>query len=274
MRPHLHRLRTRCVSGCMAFATWASCAAASPALPDIAFEQHLGAQIPLAAAFVDEQGRPTTLADVQDGRASVIVMGYYECPNLCSAVRQSLLASLAKVGLVAGDDYRVIAVSIDPAETRGDSAAARASLAGTIDERGGAVGAMRGWHFLTGAPGSTKQLADAIGFRYALDQATGQFAHPSGIVVVSPRGRVSRYFFGVDYPPATLRESLVAANGERVGSPVAALLLRCFHYDPATGRYSATVMDATRLLALASILALMVGVASARRRRLARKRSA
>ncbi|MEO6749486.1 MAG: SCO family protein, partial [Casimicrobiaceae bacterium] len=259
-----------------AMAVLAACLRASPPahaagaplpLASVAFDQRLGAQLPMQAPFIDAAGHATNVADALDGRAGIVVLGYYECPNLCSAVRQALLASLAQIDLEPGSGYRVLAVSIDPAETDADAQHAQSVLADGVGStpEGGIAGALPGWHFLTGEHASSAALASAVGFHYVYDDALKQYAHPSGVVVVTPRGRVSRYFFGVDYPPAQLRASLVAAAGETVGSPVRALLLRCFHYDPVTGRYSLAVIDAMRLCALLSIAGLLVFVAWRRR---------
>jgi protein SCO1 len=254
---------------------------AQPAPPaGIAFDQHLGARVPLDVPFVDANGRTTTLAALLDGRPAILVPGYYECPNLCSAVRESLRASLAHVDLAADARYRVIAVSIDPRETAADAVHARTALDANgatrgdtrpvssrtdaraalaqDDANGGAIGfavppTMRGWHFLTGTRTATRGLADAIGFHYVYDAQLRQYAHPAGVVVVTPGGRISRYFFGVEYPSRALRESLIAAADDDVGSPVRALLLRCLHYDPAIGRYSGAIVAATRILGLACI---------------------
>jgi protein SCO1/2 len=235
------------LAGCLCAMLATRTAAAPLPLASVAFDQHLGAQLPMQAPFVDAAGRATNIADALGGHAGIIVPGYYECPNLCSAVRQALRSSLAEVDLAPGSAYRVLAVSIDPAETNVDAAHARSALAD-------GVGSM--------PPGG----ATAVGFHYVYDDALRQYAHPSGVVVVTPQGRVSRYFFGVDYPPAQLRASLVAAGGESIGSPVRALLLRCFHYDPATGKYSLAVIDAMRLCALLSIAGLLAFIARRRRR--------
>ncbi len=236
--------------------------------PSVAFDQHLGQVLPMRAPFVDEQHRATTLAAALDDRPGILVLGYYECPNLCSAVRQALLASLAHVDLAPQAQYRVIAVSIDPEETQVDAAHARATLIPPAMPSGpGRPGsALPGWHFLTAPRASTDALAEAVGFHYVYDPTLRQYAHPSGVVIVTPQGRISRYFFGVDYPPRELQASLVAAAADSIGSPVRALLLRCFHFDPVTGRYSPAVIDGSRLLALATVAALLGFVLWLRRR--------
>ncbi len=249
-------------------AVLAPLAVAQPAPPTgITFDQHLGARVQLDAPFVDTDGGATTLAALLDGRPAILVPGYYECPNLCSAVRESLRASLARVDLAADARYRVIAVSIDPGETVADAVHARAAL----DASDGAIGvgappAPRGWHFLTGTRSATRALADTIGFHYVYDAQLRQYAHPSGVVVITPGGRVSRYFFGVDYPPRALRASLVAAADDDIGSPVRALLLRCLHYDPAIGLHTNAVVAATRALGLVCLAVLGVMFMRLRRR--------
>jgi protein SCO1/2 len=273
------RTLVRAAPSALLFAALTTSAIAQPAPPSgIAFDQHLGARVPLDVPFVDANGRATTLAALLDGRPAILVPGYYECPNLCSAVRESLRASLARVDLAADARYRVIAISIDPGETASDAVHARAALgasgaadAGIVavassagaapahgDANDGPLGfaampTLRGWHFLTGTGTATRALADTIGFHYVYDAQLHQYAHPSGVVVITREGRVSRYFFGVDYPPRALRESLVAAAGDDVGSPVRTLLLRCLHYDPAIGRHSGAVVAAARVLGLACI---------------------
>ena len=253
-----------------------------PPLADIAFDQHLGARVPLDTPFVDEHGGAVTIGALLDGRPAVIVLGYYECPNLCSTVRQALRASLANVALRAPAQYRVIAASIDPSETATDATHAEAMLGRDGSTWPGLAAtstavaptpSMPGWHFLTGTRAATQALATAVGFHYVYDATLGQYMHPSGIVIVTPEGRISRYFFGVDYPPSALRASLVAASGEAVGSPVRALLLRCFHYDPVTGRYSGYVVTASRLAGLGSAAALLMIIMTLRRRERRRERA-
>jgi protein SCO1/2 len=241
------------IATALAMTLVAGIASAQAPLPAIGFDQRLGATLPLDASFVDTRGDATTLRRLLDGRPAIVVPGYYQCANLCDTVRTSLGAALARVDLAAGTDYAVIAVGIDPSETSIDAEDAARAL--------GTASAPRGWHFLTGAPRATRALADAIGFRYVADTANGGFAHPAGAVVVTPAGVVSRYFLGVEFPPAELRASIVAAGGGGVGSPVRALLLRCFHFDPVQGRYTGDVVTASRVLgiALVALLALLLG---------------
>jgi len=232
--------------------------AAPPQLAEVGFDQHLGEVLPLDTRFTDESGASEPLSHYLASRPVVLVLGYYECPNLCSAVRQSLAQSLRAVDLEPGSGYGVIAVSIDPAESA--EAGARARFAASTGE------ALRGWHFLTGPAGAAAALARSVGFRYAYDAEQRQFAHPAGIVIVTPHGRIARYFLGVAYPPAELRQSLLDAGEDRVASPARALLLLCLHYDPATGRYSATIESVARAMGLATVAALALVIVALRRR--------
>lgn len=235
----------------MCSGAWATVAPPPPpALVDVAFEQQLGARVPLAAGFTDESGHSAGLAQFLDGKPAVLVLGYDACPNLCSTVRAALVQTLAT--MKPGVPYTVLAVSIDPAETPAALVRARRTTPdlATNDHAGS------NWRFLTGESGAITALAQSVGFHYVYDAALGQYAHAAGIVVLTPNGAVARYFLGVDYPPAELRRSLDDAAGERTGTRVPPLLLRCFHYDPATGTYSLTVEAAARVLGTVTVLAL------------------
>jgi protein SCO1/2 len=234
---------------------------APPRLADVGFDQHLGELLPLEARFTDERGASEPLSHYLAARPAVLVLGYYECPNLCSAVRQSLAQSLRAIDLEPGSHYDVIAVSIDPAESADAAARARSASAGDAQSD-----ALRGWHFLAGPAGAAAALARSVGFRYVYDADQRQFVHPAGIVIVTPRGRIARYFLGVAYPPADLRQSLLDAGEDRIASPVRALLLLCLHYDPATGKYSATIESIVRAAGLATAAALALVIVALRRR--------
>jgi protein SCO1/2 len=227
--------------------------APSAAVANIGIDQRLGATIPLAAPFADEHGTTSSLARFLDNRPAVLLMGYNACPNLCSAVRASLVHALDATALHAGTDYSVLAVSIDPGETAALGARTREATlhAETLPDN------VRGWHFLTGDAAAVASLAQSVGFRYAYDAEAGQFVHAAAIMILTPRGTVSRYFLGIDYPPAELQRSLGDAAGEHVASPVRALLLRCFHYDPQTGRYSLTIEMLARALGAVTCAALV-----------------
>lgn len=223
----------------------------------VAFEQHLGAAVPTDAAFADESGRDVTLADFLDDRRPVILtLVQYRCRMLCNEVLTGLVEGLARVDPAVGEGFRVVAVSIDAREGPELAAGKRAAYVGQYARADGG-----GWHFLTGSEASIRRVADAVGFRFRYDPRTDQFAHPAGIVVLTPDGRISRYFYGSVFPPRDLRLGLVEASEGRLGTLTDRVLLLCYHYDPGTGRYTATVMGFVRLGGAVTLLALVTFVA-------------
>jgi protein SCO1 len=222
------------------------------ALQDIGFDQKLGNQVPLDARFTDDAGTGVRFGDYFGARPVVLMMAYYNCPMLCPMALNGLAESLRMLSLEAGRDFDVAVVSIDPREEP-PLAAERKAVFLKRYERPDATSAV---HFLTGEQTSIARVAGAVGFRYAWDEVTKQFAHPTGVIVVTPEGRVSRYLFGVDYGPRDLRLALVEASAGRIGTPVDALLLYCYHYDPQTGRYGFAVMAAVRILGAVTVLAI------------------
>ncbi len=212
-------------------------------LAKVGIDQKLDAQVPLDLAFVDEQARPVTLARYFGRRPVVLALVYYECPMLCTQVLNGLVSALDVLSFDAGRDFDVLVVSFDPGETPG---LARAKKAAYL-ERYGRPGTEEGWHFLTGRQESIARLTGAVGFRYAYDERTDQFAHAAAIVVLTPEGRVSRYFYGIEYAPRDLRLGLVEASQGRIGTVVDQALLLCYHYDPAQGKYGVVVMNLVRL---------------------------
>jgi protein SCO1/2 len=199
----------------------------------------------------------------------ILSLVYYDCPMLCTQVLSGLITSMKQMSLNAGSDFTVITLSIDPSEKPQLAAAKHEVYAGIYDR----PGAFEGWHFLTGDEPQIKQLAAAVGFRYAYDPHTRQFAHPSGIMVLTPDGRLARYLYGVSYPPRDLRLSLVEAAENRIGTVTDQILLYCYHYDPATGRYGFLI---ARLIKIAGVftaagLAVLIGLLL-RRERLESKR--
>jgi len=222
------------------------------------FEQRLGANVPVNAIFRDESGAPVRLGQFFGERPVVLALAYYECPNLCTVVLNGMLESLRNVRQDAGRDFDVVVVSINPNE----SAKLAADKKHTYTMRYGRPGTAKGWHFLTGDGASIQQLADAVGYHYVYEPKSKQYAHPSGIVVVTPEGKVSRYFLGIEFPPKDVRQALADASQSRIGSLANRLLLLCFHYDPHSGRYTLLV---TRLMQIGGIgTALFVGVLIAR----------
>jgi protein SCO1 len=228
---------------------------APPPPPDLdqraGFDQRLGAQLPMDARFRDANGRTLTLRELTGGKPLLLALGYYRCPNLCDVVLQGMAHSLAGQELQAGRDVEVAFVSIDPAESPRDARHAQAML-----ERMQPRAAVARWHFLSGDAAPIHALARAVGFRYFYDTRIGQYAHPAGMVVITPNGRVAQYFFGTSWPPASLRLALVDAARGRLGNWIDQLVLLCCGYDPATGRYSLAIGHAMQALGVAFVLAL------------------
>jgi protein SCO1/2 len=224
----------RAVQALLALALTALCvlpgavALADP-LQKARLDQRLGAQVPLEARFFDETGRVVILADYVGRRPVVITFAYFSCSQLCSDVLGSEAASLK--ALPPGTDYEALTISIDPEDGPRSAAMRRQML--------GATGMP--WHFLTGAKGAIRAVTDACGFRYAYDRPTHQFAHPAGLMVLTPHGKLSRYFYGLSYPTAELAGAIRAAGREAVSEPVPEQLLRCFHDVFTSGRYGPLV---------------------------------
>ncbi|MFW7269052.1 SCO family protein [Gluconacetobacter sp. Hr-1-5] len=232
------------------------------ALGDLAFTQRQGANLPLDARFTDTVGRTLPLGAFVGGHPAILSIGYYDCPNLCALEREDLLHALDGSGLKTPDDYTLIVVSIDPTETASVARRARKDDLG----RHATPGAERGWHFLVGQEGSIRRLADAVGFHARYDPGLKQYLHPMGLVFATPAGMVSGYVLGVGYRAGDVRQALArAAVGQRAeASPV---LLLCFHYDAATGRYTLAVRKLLRLGALMTVLVVGTMLAMAHWRR-------
>ncbi|HUJ38986.1 MAG TPA: SCO family protein [Candidatus Acidoferrales bacterium] len=221
-------------------------------LKKIGLDQKLNAQVPLDLAFRDEKGNPVALRQFFGKRPVILTLVYYQCPMLCTLVLNGVLNSAKRISLEMGKDYEVVTVSIDPTEKPILAEAKHTMYAGLY----GRPGAVEGWHFLTGEEGDIEKLAASVGYRYAYDKASEQFAHPSGIMVLTPEGRVSRYFYGIEYSPRDVRLALVEASGEKIGTPVDEILLACFHYDPTTGKYGLVISRVIRLAGIATVLAI------------------
>jgi protein SCO1/2 len=212
-------------------------------LANVGIDQRLGATLPLDLLFQDEEGRPVRLGQYFGARPVVLVLAYYNCPMLCTQVLNGLVSSMRALSFDAGKEFEVVTVSFDPHDRPRDAAAKKAPY---IREYG-RPGAAAGWHFLTGGPGSIDRLTAAAGFRYAWDNDLAQFAHASGIFVATPDGRLSRYFYGIEYAPRDLRLGIIEASNRKIGNPVDQLLLYCYHYDPRVGKYGAVVMNLVRM---------------------------
>jgi protein SCO1/2 len=221
-------------------------------LREIGFDQNLDRPVPLDTLFRDEAGRTVRLGDYFGKRPVVLVFAYYNCPMLCTQVINGLSTALSVLSLTPGKDFEIVTVSFDPADT---PATARAKKAPYI-ERYKRPGAEAAWHFLTGDPPAIERLTKAAGFRYVWDEQTKQFAHPTGVIVLTPDGRLARYLFGIEYGPRDLRYALVEASDGRVGSIVDSLVLYCYHYDPMKGRYGLVIMRAVRVAGAATVLLL------------------
>jgi protein SCO1 len=232
-------------------------------LQQVGFDQHLGALLPLDAAFKDDTGKDVTLGDYFGKKPVVLSLVYYRCPMLCTISLNGLEGALEVLSFVPGQEFEVVTVSFDPTEGPVLAAAKKKSYM-TRYKRPGAAG---GWHFLTGPPDSVQRLTSAAGFRYAWDQETKQFAHPAGVLVATPDGRIAKYLFGVEYSPKDLRLALVDAAGGKIGNAVDQVLLLCYQYDPKSGRYSASILSLVRLGGLVTVIALGAFMLTAGRRR-------
>ena len=233
------------------------------ALREVAIEQRLCEQVPLDAQFRDETGRAVQLGEYFQSRPIVLVLAYYDCPMLCTQVLNGTVSTLKVLPFDAGKEFDVVVVSFDPRETHA-LAAAKKEL---YIEQYKRAGAAQGWHFLTGDAPSIKRLTEAVGFKYYYDEETKQFAHASAIMIVTPQGKLSHYFYGIEYAPKDVRLSLVEASASRIGSPVDQLMLYCYHYDPATGKYGMAIMNVVRIagvLTVVGILALLIFLRGAR----------
>lgn len=231
-------------------------------LGEVAFDQRLGTPLPLDTELRDEAGNVVPLGHFFDGRPVLFAFVYYECPMLCTQVLNGMLRALRVLSFDAGDEFRVVALSIDPRESPAHAAAKKAGYVA----RYGRAQAAEGWHFLTGDEAAITQLTDAVGFRYAYDAELGQYAHAAGVLVLTPEGRVARYFYGIEYAPRDLRLAFIEASSERIGSAVDQLLLYCYHYDPTTGRYGLVIMNVIRLAGIVTVLALAAFIWSMLRR--------
>jgi protein SCO1/2 len=228
----------------------------------VGFDQRPGAALPLDAVFRAEDGSEVKLGRYFGTRPVVLVPGYYECPNLCGIQWRGFLDSAREIGLTVGRDYEVVAISIDPRETPEIARHKREATRTAYDRPGPADG----WHFLTGTEPAIRRVAQAAGFRYVYDPELDQYAHAAGLVIATPEGTISRYLFGVRFNPTDLRLALVESADGNIGSPVDQLLLLCYHYDPANGRYGLLIMNVLRGAGALTAAALLGFVVHSRRR--------
>ncbi len=247
----------RCLIMLLLVGFMASVAMAQPSiLTNVGIDQHIGASVPLDLVFHDEAGQDVRLADLVHGRPVLLMMVYYRCPMLCTMSLNQLARSMNVLSESAGEKFDVITVSIDPNETP-QLAAEKKKTYLTMYRR---PTASAGWHFLTGSQESISALANAVGFRYAWDPEVKQFAHATALMVLTPKGTVSRYFLGIEFPPDELRLAMNQASVGSLGPQAEQVFLYCFHYDPTTGKYGLIINRAIRaggvltLLALASLI--------------------
>lgn len=231
-------------------------------LREVGYDQRIGEQVPMSLAFRDEAGRNVRLGDYFTSKPVILVLAYYECPMLCDMVLQGVVTTLKPLTFHPGKEFEVVVASIDPGET--PQMAAETEKA--ILARYGRAGAAEGFHFLTGPQASIDALTRAVGFRYVYDKERDEYAHPAGMVILTPSGKVSRYLFGIDYPPRNVRFGLIESAESRLGTPVDQLLLYCYHYNPTIGRYSTAVINILRLAAGATVIGLVALILLLRRR--------
>lgn len=226
-----------------------------PVLKKVGIDQKLNEPVPMDAVFKDEQGREVRLGEFFKGRPVVLSLVYYSCPMLCNQILNGMLGSFRQISFNAGEQFEVVTVSFDPKETPALAAQKKATYIKAYNRPSGDAG----WHFLTGDEANIKRLTEAVGFRYLWDEQTKQFAHASGIMIVTPEGKLARYFYGVEYPQRDLRLGLVEASANKIGTPVDTLMLYCYHYDPSTGKYGAVVMNMIRVAGVITLI-LMAGL--------------
>jgi protein SCO1 len=236
-----------------------------PALSKVGIDQKLNSQLPLNLSFRDEQGGQIKLGEYFNKKPVVLALVYYECPMLCTQVLNGMVSAFRVLSFKAGREFEVVTISFDSRENPLLAAAKKKTYVDYLPQADRNA-AQAGWHFLTGDEASIKALTEAVGFRYQFDQATNQFAHASAIYVATPQGRLARYFYGIEYAPRDLRLGLIEASENKIGSPVDQLLLYCYHYDPATGKYGAVVMNIMRLGGLVTVIGIVLLLLLLRRR--------
>jgi protein SCO1/2 len=218
----------------------------------VGIDQNLNAQIPLELKFKDETGQAVRLGQYFRQKPVVLALVYYECPGLCDLILNGLTHTMQQISLNVGSDYEVVAVSFNPKDTWQLATAKKANYI----EKYNRPGAKEGWHFLTGDEASIKSLTETVGFHYNYDPISKQFAHASAIYVLTPEGKIARYFYGIEYKPRDFRLGLVEASANKIGSPADQVLLFCYHYDPTTGKYGMAITEITRVLGTATVLLL------------------
>ena len=226
---------------------------APPGLEGVGIDQRLNEQVPLELTFKDEQGRTVRLGDYfHQGRPVILNLVYYQCPMLCTEVLNGLTSALKVIRFVPGKEFEVVTLSIDPRETPQLAANKKEMYLKKL----GNPAAAEGWHFLTGEQPQIAALANAVGWHYRYDPKLDQFAHAAGIILITPEGKIAQYYYGVEYSAKDMRLGIVEASQNRIGSLADQVLLYCYHYDPRTGRYGATITNIVRLAGLTTVIVL------------------
>ena len=220
-----------------------------PGLKHVGIEQNLNEQVPANLIFRDETGKTVQLSDYFGKRPMILNLVYYQCPMLCSEVLSGLTSAMRILKFDVGKDYDVLTISFDPKETPEMAAAKKAQYL----KQYGRAGAANGWHFLTGTQSSIDALTKAAGYQYEYDAKTGQYAHATAIMVLTPEGKIAQYYYGVEFAPKDLRLGLVQASQGKIGTVVDQVLLYCYHYNPDTGKYGAVISRVLKLAAGATI---------------------
>ncbi len=218
----------------------------------VGLDQHLNAQVPLDLTFRDEDGKQVKLRDYFGKRPVILTLVYYQCPMLCTQVLNGLTSSLNVLKFDAGKEFDIVTVSIDPRETPEMAKSKKGVYIGRYRR----AGAQQGWHFLTGDQENIAKLASAVGFRYVFDAKTDQFAHASGIMVLTPDGKIAQYYYGIEYSPKDLRLAVIEASQEKIGNIVDEVVLYCYHYDPTSGHYTAMVVNVVRAAGVFTVVLL------------------
>lgn len=231
-------------------------------LKRIGYDQHIGQQLSRHLSFQDTDKRTVALGDLLNRKPTLLVLGYYHCPMLCTLINDGLIEALQELRFNVGRDFNVINVSVDPHETPAVAAVKKKEYL----KRYGRPGAEADWHFLTGNDQTNAQLANEAGFRFKLDPVSNEYAHPSGFIVLTPEGKISRYFFGVNFDPKELRSAIIAASKGQRGSAIHELILLCSHYNPITGKYGAVVLNVLRAVSVVTVLLLAWWIVTLSRR--------
>lgn len=222
----------------------------------VGINQKMNSQVPLTAPFTDQDGKAVTLTKYLGEKPVMLSLISYTCTQVCTAEAQTMQATLKELPFTVGKDFDIVVVSIDPRET---SAMAAAHKQENVKNYG-RKGSEKGWHFLTGTEASTKALAKSIGYRYVLNPTTKEYVHPDGLTLLTPQGRVSRYFYNLNYPVRDVKFGLMEASQRKIGSPLDYLAMTCFHYNPTTGKYDLLISAILKIAGISTVLGMALGI--------------